>query len=176
MRFLCNATLVFVLAGCLFPSVNATAQQFPHLQEDNLAGRQVTLPDATSGRVSVLVLGFSHASGTPTGAWAKRIQSDFGRSPGFALYQLAVLEAAPRMIRGMIVSSIKKGVPTSQHANFLIVVHQEAELQKLVGYKEADDAYIVVLDRDGKVVYQTHGSSVDPAYTEFRGKLQPLLK
>ena len=67
------------------------------------------------------------------------------------------------MIRGMIVSGIKKGVPESQRANFLIVVHQEDELQKLVGYKEADDAYIVVLDRNGKVAYQTHGGSVDPA-------------
>ncbi len=176
MSFRCNAAIVFALAGCLAISVKATAQQFPHLQEDNLAGQQVTLPDAASGKVSVLVLGFSHASGTPTGAWAKRIQSDFGKSTSFTLYQLAVLEAAPRMIRGMIVSGIKKGVPESQRANFLIVVHQEDELQKLVRYQEADDAYIVVLDRNGKVAYQIHGGSVDPAYAEFREKVQELLK
>jgi hypothetical protein len=28
-----------------------------------------------------------------------------------------------------------------------------------VGYKEADDAYIVVVDRSGKIAYQAHGTT-----------------
>jgi len=45
-----------------------------------------------------------------------------------------------------------------------------------VGYKEEDYAYIVVLDRGGKVVYQTHAATVDPGYAELRAKLAGLLK
>jgi hypothetical protein len=152
------------------------AQQFPHLQEENLNGRQVTLPDAAAGKVAVLVLGFSHASSTPTGAWAKRAQEDFGKNPNFVLYQLAVIEEAPRFVRGMITSGIKKGIPENQRGYFVPVVHDEAELKKLVNYKEADDAYIVVLDRGGKVVYQTHGATVGAAYDELHTKVQTLLK
>ena len=173
MRFPVAVVLVFV---ALLVSVEVAAQQFPHLQEENLAGQQLVLPDAAAGKVAVLVLGFSHASSTPTGAWAKRILSDFGKTSGFELYQLAVLQAVPRMFCGMIISGIKKDVPESQRANFLPILHNEDELQKLVGFKQPDDAYVVVLDRSGKVAYQTHGGSVDSGYPEFHAKVQGLLQ
>ena len=156
--------------------LNAFAQQLPRLQEENLLGQTVVLPDAAAGKVAVLVLGFSQASKNPTSAWAKRISVDYSQTPGFALYQLAVLEAVPHMFRSMIISGIRKGIPEDQRQNFLPVVHNEAELQKLVGFEEADDAYIIVLDRSGKVAYQTHGASVGPAYVEFRSALAGLLK
>jgi hypothetical protein len=152
------------------------AQQFPRLQEENLNGQQVVLPDAASGKVAVLVMGFSKASKTPTEAWAKRIESDFGKTSGFALYQLPVLEAVPKMIRGMVISGIMKGVPENQRASFVPVLHNEDDLKKLVEFKGEDEAYIVVLDRSGNVAYQANGSSVDPGYTELKAKLQALLK
>jgi hypothetical protein len=174
-----NRRLAVVIAAAAFCSlfaVVAAAQQFPRVQEENLAGQQIAVPDAASGRIAVLVLGFSHASSTPSGAWAKRIRSDFGKAPGFELYQLAVLEGAPKMFRGMIISSIKKGVPENERANFIPVLHNAEQLQKLVGFKAEDDAYIVVLDRSGTVAYQTHSASVDPGYSELRAKVQSLLK
>ena len=167
--------VLVVIWAALLPAV-AAAQQFPRLQEENLDGRQVVLPDAVAGRVTVLVVGFSHASSTPSGAWAKRVQDDFGKTPNFALYQLAVIEDAPRMIRGMITSGMKKGVPENQRAYMVPVVHQEAELKKLVNYGAADDAYIVVLDRNGKVVWQTHGSTAGAAYDELHTKVQALIR
>jgi hypothetical protein len=164
------------VAVCFSTSLAASAQQLPRLQEESLAGQQVVLPEAASGKIVVLVLGFSHASSTPSGAWAKRIRSDFGKAPGFEVYQLAVLEGAPRMLRGMIISGIKKGVPDSERPTFIPVLHNAEQLQKLVGYKAEDDAYIVVLDHSGNLVYQTHGASVDSGYSELRAKVQSLLK
>lgn len=154
----------------------AGAQQFPRLEEESLAGQKIVLPDAASGKVAVMVLGFSRGSSKATEARAKRILSDFGKDPGFVLYQLAVIEDAPRLIRGMIGLGIKKGLPESQRATFVLVTQQEAALKQLVGFKEPDDAYIVVLDRSAKVVYQTHGASTDPTYGELQARLQTLLK
>lgn len=154
----------------------AAAQQFPRLQEENLAGQQVVLPDAAAGKVAVLVFGFSRASQTTTGAWTKQIRADFGKSSGFVLYQLPVLEEAPRLIRGMIVSGIKNGVAEDLRANFVPVMHNEAELKRLVGYKEPDDAYVVVLGRNGTVAFQTHGATPGPDYVQLRARVAGLLK
>ena len=177
MRIRGAVTIVIVaFATCLSMSFAAAAQQLPRLQEEDLAGHQVVLPDAASGKVAVLVFGFTHASQTPTEAWAKRLETDFGKSPGFALYQLPVIEEAPRLIRGMITSGMKKGVPENARANFVPVMHNEAELKKLVGYKEADDAYLVVLDRSGQIAYQTHSANPGPNYPALRTKLENLLK
>jgi len=163
---------VLMIALLLVP---ATAQQFPRLQEENLAGQQVVLPDAASGKVAVLVIGFTHASQKPCEAWAKRLLQDFGSNPAAVAFQLAVIEDAPRFIRGMITSGMKKGLPENQRGTFIPVMHEEAALKTLVGYKAADDAYIVVLDRGGKVVYQTHSAAPDAGYSELRAKLAGLL-
>ena len=165
---------ILAAATALFAS--SAAQQFPRLQEENLAGQQVVLPDAAAGKIAVLVLGFSHASSTPTGAWMKRSSAEFGKNPSFALYELAVIEDAPRFIRGMIISGMKKCIPEDERPFVVPVVHEEAALKTLVGYKEEDYAYIVLLDRGGRVVYQTHAATVDPGYADLRAKLAGLLK
>jgi hypothetical protein len=167
---LITAALVLLLA------IGAAAQQLPRLQEENLVGQLVVLPDAAAGKLAVLVFGFSRASQYSTGAWMKRLRNDFGANAGITLYQLPVLEDAPRFIRGMITSGMRKGVPENERANFVPVMHNEAELKKLVNYKEPDDAYLVVLDRGGNVVYQTHGGTEAAGYAELQTKLQALLK
>jgi hypothetical protein len=111
--------LVAVALVCALLPGGAAAQQFPRLQEENLSGQQVVLPDAASGKIAVLVMGFSKASKTPTEAWARRIDTDFGKTPGFVLYQMPILEDVPKMFRGMIISASKKVCPrTSARASF----------------------------------------------------------
>jgi hypothetical protein len=166
--------VAFALCSVLAGSMNG--QSFPRLQEENLNGQQVVLPDAAAGKVAVLIFGFTRSSQTSTSSWAKRVQADYGKTASIAWYQLPVLEEAPRLIRGMIVSGMKKGVVADIHANFVPVMHDEAELKKLVGYKEADDAYIVVLDRSAKVAWQTHAASADAGYSELQAKVAALLK
>lgn len=158
--------------------IGAAAQQFPRLQEESLTGQQLVLPDAAAGKIAVLVFGFTRSSQKPSEAWAKRVLQDFANNPAFVLYQLPVIQAAPRLIRGMIISGIKKDVPERLRSTFVPVVHQEDVLKKLVDYKDdhSDDAYVVVLDRSGKVAYQTHGGPDASGYAELRTKLQSLLK
>ena len=168
--------LVLTVALGMLLEHAAYAQQFPRLQEDNLNGQQVVLPDATKGKVAVLVFGFSRSSQNSTGPWMKHLREDFGKTASLELYQLPVIEEAPRLIRGMITSGMKKGVPGAERANFIPVMHNEADLKKLVSYKPEDDAYIVVLDPTGEVVFQTHGGPEATGYPELRAKLQGLLR
>ena len=148
----------------------------PRVEGESFAGRKVVLPDSTSGKVAVLVFGFTKASKEPTGAWADKILSDFGSQSGFELYQLPVLEDVPRFIRGMVISGIKKGVKENLRNHFVPVNQGEAGLKKLVGYKEPDDAYLVLLNPLGQIVRQVHGPFSDSAYKDLRSDLQALLK
>jgi hypothetical protein len=170
------AGTVVAAALTLLAPISVSAQQFPRLQEENLAGQQVVLPDSAAGKVAVLVFGFSRASQDSTGAWMKHLREDFGKNPGVAVYQLPVLEEAPRLIRGMITSGMKKGVPEGERATFVPVMHNEADLKKLVNYKEEDHAYLVLLDRTGTIAHQTHSGPNASGYPELRAKVQSLLK
>jgi hypothetical protein len=123
----------------------------------------------------VLVFGFTKASKGPTSRWAEKTLAEFGSDAGFELYQLPVLEDVPRLIRGMVISGIKKGVPEKTRDHFVPIVQGEADLKKFVNYKEPDDAYLVIVNPDGLVVQQLHGAVTDAAYGQLRAQIQTLL-
>lgn len=162
----------FLLVAIAFAQ---TAEQLPITEGENFAGNKVVLPDTAKGKVAVLIFGFTKASKTATSAWADKIFSEFGSQSGFALYQLPVLESVPGFIRRMVISSMKKGVRENMRDHFVPVLHGEAELKKLVGYNEADDAYLVMLDPSGQIVEQKHGVFSDAAYAQLRTDIQSQL-
>jgi len=147
----------------------------PPTKGESLAGHPVVLPDAASGKVAVLIFGFSKASKGPTSAWASKFQIDLGTRPDFEVYQLPVLEAVPRLIRGMIISGMKKDVPENKRDHFVPILQGEGELKKFVHYNEPDDAYLVVLNRSGKPVEMTHGAASDASYPQLRTEIESVL-
>ena len=171
IRILC---VLFLLISAV-PIVAQSTAQMPTIEGESLSGSKVVLPEAAKGKVATLIFGFTRASKEATKAWADKIFADFDSRPGFALYQLPVLEAVPGFIRGMVVSSMKKGVRENMRKNFVPILHHEAELKKLVSFKEPDDAYLVVLDRSGQIVHQQRGPFSDAAYAQLKGKIEPLF-
>ena len=162
----------------VFLTCTACAQAtgpMPRIEGESFAGRKVVLPDAASGKVAVLILGFSKGSKGPTSAFGEKIGSKFGSQPGFELYQLPVLEDVPRLIRGMVISGIKRGVKENLRDHFVPIVQGEESLKKLVGYKEVDDAYIIILDRSGQIAGQMHGAYGEAVYAQCEAQIQKLL-
>ena len=167
-RHIATGCFGFALAALLFAQ---TGTPMPRIEGDSFAGGHVVLPDAARGRVAVLIFGFTKASKGPTSAWADKILSDYRTQPGFEVYQLPVLEDVPRLVRGMVISSIKKGVKENIRDHFVPVLHGESELKKFVGYKEPDDAYLVVLDSSGQVLTHMNGPYNDPAYARLKEEI-----
>jgi len=173
-----NSTVILLWCwvALLSSSLAQNPPLMPTLAGDSLAGTKVVLPDAAAGKVAVLIFGFTHASKVPTGAWADKIRADFGTRPSFEIYQLPVLEDVPRFVRGMVTSGIRKGVPENVRDHFIPILHGEADLKKLVSYKEQDDAYIVILGRTGTIVQKTHGVLNDANYAPVKSQIESLLK
>jgi hypothetical protein len=163
-----------LLGAFVCMALGQASPTMPTIEGESFAGRKVRLPDATRGKIAVLIFGFTKASKEPTSAWGAKIQSDLGSRAGFEIYQLPVLEDVPRFIRGMVISSIKKGVPESLRDHFVPILQHESELKKFVGYQEKDDAYMVVLDTTGRVVYQLHGPFSDAAYQKISDEVRRL--
>jgi len=176
-RFGQRAAVLFLLACVAFalPSSAQGTFQMPKTEGESLAGKQVVLPDAAAGKIAVLIFGFTKDSKGPTSAWADKIAVDFGKQTNFELYQLPVLEDVPRLFRGMVISGIKKGIPEKLRDHFVPILQGESELKKLVGYKEPDDAYLVILDRSGQIAQQVHGSFSEAAYAQLREDLHKRL-
>lgn len=163
-----------VLLGAALALAQAP-QTLPSMEGESLTGQKVEMPSAARGKVSVLIFGFSKASKKPTSAWADKIFADFGAQPEFALYQLPVLEDVPRLVRGMVISGMRKGERENMRDHFVPLLHGEKELKAFVHFKEPDDAYLVLLDRSGQVAQQIHGPFDADAYAHLRTSIQSVL-
>lgn len=80
-------------------------EEFPRIERENLLGQKAALPDAAAGHPVVVAIGFTHSSQNQTKAWAARLQHEF------PTYSIAVLEDAPRLVRGVAVHGLKGQVP-----------------------------------------------------------------
>jgi predicted transcriptional regulator len=128
----------------------------------------VNLPEGLKGKVGVLVVGFSKNSREADAAWGKRLAADYGQSPTVVYYDMPVLAGAPRMLRGMIVKSMKSSVPASEQTHFVVILENEAAWKTVTHYGQPDDPYVLVVDSQGSVVWRTQGAVTDAAYAALK--------
>ena len=100
-----------ILMASALVSPLTTGKPLPHLKGEFLTGRQAQLPDAASGRVALLALGFTYDSRFPVEAWIGRFRKDFGNNPQVTFYEIPMIGGMARMGKWFIDSGMRKGTP-----------------------------------------------------------------
>lgn len=146
----------------------AAAQQFPALEAQTLTDKKLTVPAAWAGKPALLIVGFSQASQRSSESWGKELLQDFGKD--FPYYSAAVLEDAPRLLRGVITGGIKRSIPKPGHDRFLVFYKGQKELKQVAGFdpKSPDDAYLVIVDAAGNVKWKFHGKPTPTQVAEIK--------
>ena len=147
----------------------------PHTEAETLSGKKVVLPDALIGRPAIVVIGFTKRSQSQTAAWATQLTKDYGTEPRLQRYSIAVLDDVPGIVRGMVISGIRRSVPKEQQDTFIVLTHDTKPWRDLAGITNADDAYVIFFDNTAHVIAQTHGS-VETAYAPLQPEIQSLLR
>jgi ATP10 protein len=158
----------------LAASAPCMAARIPEVHGTSLSNEAVNLPEALQGKVGVLVLGFSRGSRDAVAGWGKRLATDYQESPTVAYYQMPVLASAPSMVRGFILRSMRSSVPAGAQARFVPIMDNESAWRTLVHYGPPDDPYLLVVDGQGDVVWQTQGQPTDAAYAALKQQVETL--
>lgn len=139
----------------------ATAQTIPHTEAEALSGRKVVLPEDFSGHTAVLIVGFSRSGGDSARRWGKQLSQDRAREKNLRVYSVAELQDAPKMVRGMIKHGMRGGL-SKEEQNFFVVLDQDEDAwKKATDFADTNDAYILLVDSTGKILWHTHGKSPD---------------
>jgi hypothetical protein len=169
--------LAILLASCLvLAAAGEVAARIPSFQGTTFAGQTVSLPQQLKGGVGVLVLGFSKSSGDVCKGWGQRLAESYRDSHDVTYFQMPVLESVPKLIRGMMMRSIKSGVPEAEQPHFLLVFSNEAEWRTIVRYANPDDAYILVVDGQGIVRWQTSGKVTDAGFAALKQQVETVRR
>lgn len=157
------------VAGFLLLAFALGAAQFPAFDGETLSGQKVTVPMAAAAGPVLLIIGFTHGSNEQTSYWAKKIPKDL-----VPTYSVATLGAAPKLMRRMIVHSIKSSVPKDQQDRFLITYQNDEKMKEAVGFKEPNDAYLALLAPDGTLKWTAHGAFAHTTLKELSEQVRAM--
>jgi hypothetical protein len=134
--------------------------QMPNTASETLSGKRIVLAEQVRGHAVVLVAGFSHEAGNGTGAWVKAIHADAALA-GVIVYEIAEIAGAPSLIRGMIKSGMKKGVPAAEQDYFVVLTEDAKPWRSYFEVGDDQVPYVMLLDPSGKILWHGHGSAAD---------------
>ncbi len=156
-----NAALgLVVLVAAAMTGLKGVSQEMPNTAGETLSGKRIVLAEQIRGHAVVLVAGFSHEAGNGTGAWVKAIHADPALA-SVSVYQIAEIAAAPSLIRGMIKSGMKKGVPAAEQDYFVVLTEDAKPWRSYFEVGDDQVPYVMLLDPSGKILWHGHGSASD---------------
>ena len=146
---------VLALSGGILAQAQTDGATLPSTAATTLAGAAISLP--IPGKITLLALGFSRASGTAAGVAWKQMQPFCTAHPQVACYQVAVLQDAPGWIRGMIERGLRNARTQAEREQFATVVTNEQAWKQALHATDALAGYAVLVGIDGRILWQTQG-------------------
>lgn len=125
----------------------------PITDAETLAGSRVTLPQAFAGKPAVLVWSFSRESGAQAKQWVMALEKELSGQ----VWSVAMLEAAPRLIRGMIRSGMRKDTTPALRPRSLLVYKGEKEWRSRLGIRNDALPIVAVISGSGEIVWSQSG-------------------
>jgi hypothetical protein len=153
----------------------AIGDQLPPLKGEFLSSRTAVLPQAASGRVALLMLGFTYDSRFQVEAWAKRFRQDFGTKPGVTFFEIPMIGGMARMGKWFIDSGMRRGTPKADHENVITVYGGTDQWKQRVGLNDPKAAYLILLDQNGHVAWRSAGSLDEERYSALSSEVSRLL-
>lgn len=143
----------------------------PVLAGQTVSGKPIELPTANVGSVRVLVISFTKAASTDSQLWTGRVAKENG---GAALFRVIMLEAVPKLFRGMAVSGIKSGLPQSLWDTAILSYTDENLWKERLAVTSDKHSYVVLLDGGNRVCWLSIGAFNEDEYAGLRKELLGL--
>jgi hypothetical protein len=164
-----------LMASAVIPAISIGGT-LPPLKGEFLTGRRAQLPDAATGRVALLALGFTYDSRFPVEAWVGRFRKDFADSPQVTFYEIPMIGGMARLGKWFIDSGMRRGTPRSDQENVITVYSGTGSWKKSVGYQSPDAAYLILLDKHGVVRWRYTGAFDEEAHRDLNAQVSALLR
>jgi len=149
-----------------------TGDVLPQISGETLSGKQLTLPAAAAGKPAVVSFSFSRTGGKDSSQWSDHVEKDFP-AVGHP-YTLMMIEAAPKFVRGMIISGSKKGMSAQAQDRCIAMEKDEDIWKQRIGFTSDDRAYLFLLGPDGRIRWRSSGAFTDSEYAALKRELSQM--
>ena len=153
----------------------AVGDPLPMLRGEFLTGRTAVLPQAASGRVALLLMGFTYDSRFAVEAWAKKFREQFETDPRVTFYEMPMIGGLARLGKWFIDSGMRRGTPNADYEHVITVYGGTDPWKQRVGFRDPKTAYLILLDGSGRVAWRYAGGFDEQAYHALTSEVSRLL-
>lgn len=160
-RLLCTPLVSAMVSLSSAASELAVGGSLPELRGEYLSGRKAVLPRDASGQVALLLFGFTYQSRFAVEAWAKRFREEFEKNVRVTFYEIPMIGGMARLGKWFIDSGMRRGTPKADQEHVITVYGNTQAWKERLGANAPQAACLLLLDRDGKLVWK-HNGAFDP--------------
>ncbi|WP_109618585.1 hypothetical protein [Sediminitomix flava] len=163
---------IISLLIALFTTSIAFAQSkssFPLMEVENLKDKVMNIPNDCKGKMTIIGLAYSKKSDDLLKQWYQPFYDTFLAKPtgnelfpkdvyDVNMYFVGMIRGINKTASGKIEKAMKKNVIPEMHKNVTLYRGGIKDYKKPLGLDGKDLPYFYVLDKNGKIVYQTSGA------------------
>jgi hypothetical protein len=140
--------------------------QFPTVTARDLLRRQVTLPTDFEGERNVLLIAFQQRQQSLIDTWLPFVQQLEQTQQGVCYYELPVIQRLNVLARTFINEGMRAGIPDRLARERTITLYLDKALfRRTLDIPHEEDIYVLLVDRQGKVLWRSQG-----AFTPEKGE------
>ena len=132
--------------------------RFPNVRGSNLDRTKLSLPEACVGELNLVFVAFQQWHQSQVDTWipfARQLEENF---PSMRYYELPTIRRLNPLARTFINEGMRAGIPDPISRERTITLYLDKQsFRDALGMTGEDNIYILLLDRDGQVVWQEQG-------------------
>ncbi|MEO5926651.1 MAG: hypothetical protein ABIR70_22745 [Bryobacteraceae bacterium] len=141
---------------------------FPALEADNLNKQKLQLPGDLAGDLNLLLIGFQREQQTDIDTWLAPLPGVVIRHPNLAYYELPVIDRTNFMLRWVINTGMRGGIPDKQQRARTVTLYLDKKPFRAALQIESENTiHALLINKKGEVMWRAQGRADE-------GKLESL--
>lgn len=157
--------------------VGSDSVRFPTVSGSNLNRQEFELPRDFQGDLNLLFVPFLQYQQAIVNTWIPFVDELEAGFPRLAYYELPTIHELPAFSRTFINEGMRAGIPNDRARARTITLYVDTErFMRALGIPTKNDVHILLVDRQGDIVWRTTGSFDEAQGRELTKALQTYLR
>jgi len=162
-------TLSVVGCSTTYINRNPVGEIFPTVNGESLEKIDIEMPQYFNGSKVILLLGYKQDSQFDIDRWLIGLDQTETKAK---IYELPTIQGLfPRMFSTFIDNGMRKGIPKELWGGVITIYSDGSVIQEFTGNENGNNARVLVIDENGKVIYFCDEGFAVSALNQLRQKL-----
>lgn len=163
--------IALLSVGCstTYTNRNPVGEIFPTVSGESLEKIEIEMPKYFNGSKVILLLGYKQDSQFDIDRWLIGLDQTETKAK---IYELPTIQGLfPRMFSTFIDNGMRKGIPKELWGGVITIYRDGSVIQEFTGNENGNNARVLIIDENGKVIYFYDKGFAVSALNELRQKL-----